>query len=61
MAELKDIIAHNVLTAGSLPKIRSKVDIGGGGMSYSLYRPRPNAWWRMWQWLLLGWKWREVK
>lgn len=22
--------------------------------------PRPNWWWRMWQWILLGWKWEKT-
>lgn len=21
---------------------------------------RPNAWWRFWQWALLGWTWEEI-
>jgi hypothetical protein len=24
-------------------------------------RPRPNAWWRFWQWLFLGFVWQKIR
>lgn len=24
-----------------------------------VFEKRPNWWWRMWQWLLLGWRWED--
>ncbi len=29
-------------------------------LQINFYSPPPNWWWRMWQWLLLGWKWKRL-
>ena len=31
------------------------------GLTFEYAHPQPNWWWRMWQWVLLGWKWEKVK
>lgn len=41
------------------PQVRSYVRLYEGAV-WSSYNPKPNRWWRMWQWLLLGWKWEDV-
>ena len=33
---------------------------GDGSFVISRPDPKPCWWWRMWQWILLGWKWVEV-
>lgn len=39
------------------PKFGCKI----ADMVYILAQKPPNWWWRMWQYLLLGWKWTEIK
>ena len=41
------------------PKPLSRLCIGGNILIESL-EMRPNAWWRFWQRLLLGWTWEEL-
>ncbi|KKL77525.1 hypothetical protein LCGC14_2034060 [marine sediment metagenome] len=41
------------------PIYRSKVEILPQVMFYSV-KPRPNWWWRLWQWCLLGWRWTAL-
>jgi hypothetical protein len=39
---------------------KSKLIVSGG--AFVIYGPNsvPNWWWRLCQWLLLGWKWEKV-
>lgn len=29
----------------------------GQGIAVVMNFPMPNRWWRLWQWVLLGWRW----
>jgi hypothetical protein len=47
-------------------KSRSRLVIQPKGKNFACMTvdsptPRPNWWWRMWYWLLLGWKWEKVE
>lgn len=39
---------------------KSEVSIFNGGYKITFMNERPNWWWRMWQYLLLGWKWTDL-
>lgn len=28
-------------------------------IEFHFHKPKPNWWWRMWQYLLLGWRWKN--
>ena len=46
------------------PKYLSKLYILPGkdpGLTINNVKPKPNLWWRFWQWLLLGWEWEDVR
>ena len=30
-------------------------------LSFSMFTKKPSWWWRMWQYLLLGFKWKDAK
>ena len=43
-----------------IPPDRSKLMIHENFIVISGHRPVPNWWWRLWYWLLLGWKWQSL-
>lgn len=50
-----------IMISHESPPYRSELRPIGDGVVYSLARKRPNFWWRMWQYLLLGWKWKSLE
>jgi len=42
-----------------IPKYRCLLQIHGETLNFEFPYPPPNRWWRFWQWLLLGWKWKD--
>lgn len=41
------------------PKLVSRLEVCDG-LEFQFVKPKPNAFWRLWQYLLLGWKWSDV-
>lgn len=39
------------------PQVRVMI---GPNFEVSHNGPKPNWWWRLWQWALLGWRWEDV-
>ena len=42
-----------------VPKPKARLNINEGFLIESVEK-RPNAWWRFWQYFLLGWKWEKL-
>ena len=42
----------------SAPKYRSVLNIRGD-LEMHFLAPKPNWWWRFWQWALMGFRWRD--
>ena len=40
---------------------KSELRMNGDSIVFNFTDPMPNWWWRMWYYLLLGWRWKEVK
>jgi hypothetical protein len=47
----------DVLTIGKAASYRLEMN---SGMLRFEFPEQPNRWWRWWQFLLLGWRWREL-
>lgn len=44
-----------------IPESKSELNIGGNmGITFQLPMEFPNWWWRMWQYLIFGFKWRKL-
>jgi hypothetical protein len=48
-------MTHLIVT----PAFRSRLTINID-LALSFTRPMPCRWWRLWQWILLGWKWEKL-
>ena len=47
---------------GLLPSsAQSRLMIADGTLCFELAKPPPCAWWRFWQWALLGWRWVDLR
>ena len=40
---------------------QSRLMIADGTLCFELTKPPPCAWWRFWQWALLGWRWIDLR
>jgi len=45
---------------GLIPKYKSSVEVVSH-IYFESIEPQPNWWWRMWQYILLGWKWTNLE
>ncbi len=52
-SELPDMVLAN-------QEPKSCLIIGGGGLRVDLLSPRPNLWFRLWQYLFLGFRWEKL-
>lgn len=43
-----------------VPTAQSRLTVNEG-LRIDFPVAQPNAWWRFWQWLLLGWRWENAK
>ncbi len=59
LEEAEKRAAEETAAAASQPEIKSLLVLNGGIEIPSTW-PRPNAWHRFWQWVLLGWSWEEA-
>ncbi|MCK5017135.1 MAG: hypothetical protein KAS32_08680 [Candidatus Peribacteraceae bacterium] len=44
----------------TMSEAQSRVDIANGLLVIDSCRPMPNWFWRMWQYLLLGFRWEKI-
>ena len=40
---------------------QSRLVMADGSLHFELAKPPPCAWWRFWQWALLGWRWVDLR
>lgn len=40
---------------------QSRLRMAGGSLCFELTKSPPCAWWRFWQWALLGWRWSDLR
>lgn len=50
---------EQIITVSRRLRVQSELVINYG-FSVTFFAPKPNWWWRLWQWLLLGWRWEDV-
>jgi hypothetical protein len=43
------------------PAAKSRLLIMHGEFTIDFTHQRPIFWWRVWYWLLLGWKWKAIR
>jgi len=41
------------------PKSKSILLVNGQSVQFNFTDKKPCLWWRIWQWLLMGWKWED--
>lgn len=54
-----ETIENNGVPIFPVPK--STLLINGNSIRFNFTDKKPCAWWRFWQWLLLGWKWEDYE
>jgi len=63
MGNLRQKSGETMPDTTKIPEYKSMLCLGKDktGITVSYEEPMPNWWWRMWYWLLLGWKWKKLK
>jgi len=42
------------------PKQLSALQVNGDAMRFEFPKKKPCRWWRLWQWVFLGWRWIDL-
>ena len=54
-------VACHLDVVPSSHSVQSRLVMADGTLCFELVKPPPCAWWRFWQWALLGWRWVDLR